>query len=147
MEIEPIVRLLKWLSQGLLVISGGSALFHELYKRHPETGRQTLTRIGWLHLAGLTVGFLPFGATEINDRLKAVSDRTTWKARDEKQKQTIDYLTETRQKQDETIGIQKRQNNRLEELLLASYSSLTNLRSPMANGGGASPTRQLMGVP
>jgi hypothetical protein len=74
-----LIITLKWLSQVLILASGVSGLFSDLYKEDEITAKRTLTRSGWIHLAMIVVGFAVFGFTNFAEqreqKKKAADDK------------------------------------------------------------------------
>jgi len=95
-----IVVILKWISQVLIVIGGITGLLSEAYKTDPSTGKRSLTRVGWVTVTTLLLGFLLFVSTDIKERRENAE-------RDVAQKQQISSLQEIVKGQNEQISLSK----------------------------------------
>jgi len=72
-----LILIFKWFSQILILVSGISGLFSNLYVENKETGKRTLTKSGRIHLVTIVVGFILFGVTkfaEQSDQKQKASD-------------------------------------------------------------------------
>jgi hypothetical protein len=88
------VKLLKWLSQILILVGGVWALFSDTHERDPTTGRRNLTRSGWLKLSIFGIGFALFALTERQSEMQHHEASRIQEEQIKQQKHQLDILQE-----------------------------------------------------
>ena len=103
-----LVIVVKWLSQLLIIATGIFSLFMDPYKEDPKTHRRKLTRVGYVAMSALLIGFVLFALTDLNERQQAT-------ARLEHQKEVISN-------QERALTHHEKQQALSRKLLLSKYT-------------------------
>jgi hypothetical protein len=121
-----ITGALGWISAILILASSVSGLFQDFHRSNSATGKRSLTRSGWIHVAALAVGFVLFGATQVAEWQKRRAERIEADNRAKQQQTEIDSLSALREAQlkvedslKEQIKAQRKVENSLKEQIVA----------------------------